>query len=62
MEKTLVIGGAGYVGSQLVPALLASGRQVTVLDTFWYGHKQLKSIDNPNLQLIEADMRDVYQV
>jgi nucleoside-diphosphate-sugar epimerase len=62
MKKTLVIGGAGYVGSQLVPALLASGRQVSVLDTFWYGHKHLESIGNPNLKLIEADMRDVYQV
>ena len=62
MKKTLVIGGAGYVGSQLVPALLALGRQVTVLDTFWYGRKHLQAIGNPNLKLIEADMRDIYHV
>lgn len=56
----LVVGGAGYVGAQLVPALLKEGYKVTVLDLYMYGEDVLKSVKgNPNLREIKGDMRDL---
>ena len=59
-RHVMVTGGAGYVGSCLVPKLLAAGHDVTVLDLFLFGpsvfgHAQQK---HPNLQLIRGDMRN----
>jgi nucleoside-diphosphate-sugar epimerase len=53
-KKILVTGGAGYVGSVLVPELLAQGKSVRVLDTFWFGNALPK---HPNLELVKADIR-----
>ncbi|MDP7205229.1 MAG: NAD-dependent epimerase/dehydratase family protein, partial [Pirellulaceae bacterium] len=39
--KVLVTGGAGYVGSVLIPQLLSSGHEVTVLDNLRYGGQTL---------------------
>lgn len=57
-ERILVTGGAGYVGSALIPRLLERGHDVAVLDTFWYGDvfSHLKS--NPNLHQIKGDIRN----
>lgn len=63
MGKTctvFVTGGAGYVGSILVPKLLAAGHRVKVLDLYVFGDDVLGSVaGNPNLEQIKGDMRDL---
>ncbi|HVK99973.1 MAG TPA: SDR family oxidoreductase [Dongiaceae bacterium] len=51
----LVTGGCGYVGSVLVPALLADGHRVTVVDTQWFGNFLPQ---HPALQIIKEDVRN----
>lgn len=54
--KILVTGGAGYVGSKLVPKLLKNGHHVKVLDLMIYGDDVLD--DHPNLEKIKGDIRN----
>lgn len=58
-KQIAVPGGAGYVGSVLVPMLLAQGYRVNVLDLFLYGEEPLSAVSgHPNLQLFHGDVRD----
>ena len=60
VQKVLVTGGAGYVGSVLVPKLLDKGYRVKVLDLYLYGEDVLDAVkDNPNLEQIKGDIRDL---
>jgi nucleoside-diphosphate-sugar epimerase len=57
--SVLVTGGAGYVGSVLVPKLLAAGHQVRVLDTYYFGEQSLAAVrGHRNLTEIKGDLRD----
>jgi nucleoside-diphosphate-sugar epimerase len=59
MKKYLVTGGAGFIGSHLVRALLEQGDFVRVLDNFSTGKREnVARIDNPRFELQEGDLRD----
>lgn len=58
IRRVLVTGGAGYVGSRLVPALLDAGYAVTVLDLYLYGDVFAPLRPNPDLSEIRGDLRD----
>lgn len=59
MARVLVTGGGGYIGSVLVPTLLADGHEVTVLDNFAYGQQTLlDSCANAKFKIIRGDCRD----
>lgn len=54
----LVTGGAGYLGSTLVPALLEAGHKVTVLDNFMFGQSSLNHVcHHPNFTVVNGDVR-----
>jgi len=54
----MVTGGAGYVGSNLVPKLLAAGYQVAVLDLYIYGDVFANLASSPDLTEVKGDLRN----
>jgi nucleoside-diphosphate-sugar epimerase len=57
--KVLITGGAGYIGSILVPDLLKAGHEVTVVDNFMYQQTPLLNVCNyPTLTIVRGDVRD----
>jgi nucleoside-diphosphate-sugar epimerase len=59
LSNILVTGGAGYIGSTLVPDLLSKKHKVTVIDNFMYDQTSLAtSVRDRNLEIIFGDVRD----
>ena len=57
-QRILVAGGAGYIGSVLVPRLLARGYRVRVLDRLYFGEDSLAAVRD-EIELVVADVRDI---
>ena len=65
--KTLVTGGAGFIGSHIAEALLERGDAVCVLDNFSTGRREnidelIQKFGKGNLEIIEGDIRDASRV
>ena len=59
-QRVLVIGGAGYIGSALIPKLLAEGYKVRIFDRMIYGETPITAfLENPRVEVIRADFRQV---
>mgnify|MGYP000327138612 CR=1 FL=1 len=59
MKNILVTGGAGYLGSIMVPELLRKGYKVTVLDNFMFKQNSLAHVcANQNFEVVRGDVRD----
>src|SRR4051812_44007458 len=54
--RALVTGGAGYIGSHVVRALLEAGHQAVVLDDLSTGHREL--VQRNGVPLVEGDCGD----
>jgi len=63
INKVLVIGGAGYIGSALLPKLLEKGYQVRLVDLLLYGTEPIeKFLDHPHLEVMQADFRQIDKI
>ena len=56
--RILVTGGAGYLGSTMVPELLSAGHHVTVVDNFMFGQSSLNHVCyHANFSVVKGDVR-----
>ena len=61
-SKVVVFGGAGYIGSVLVPMLIEANFKVKVYDNMLFGDSSIRRIKSKNLEIIEADICDTRSV
>src|SRR5260370_9753741 len=63
VKRVLVLGGAGYLGSALMPKLLDKGYKVRLLDSFVYGDASLAGIrKHPDFEVLKGDVREIHSV
>lgn len=57
--KILIAGGAGYIGSYLIPQLMERGYDVSVIDLFWFGNNLPETVDVIHKDLFELNEKDL---
>jgi nucleoside-diphosphate-sugar epimerase len=57
--KVLIVGGAGYIGSVLIPQLMERGYEVDVIDLFWFGNHLPKEIRAENRNIFDLETDDL---
>ena len=57
--KLLIAGGAGYVGSTLIPKLLDRGYKVDVVDLFWFGNHLPRQVGTLNKDIFQLTVEDL---
>lgn len=63
VQRVLVVGGAGYIGSTLVRGLLSDGYRVRVLDSLEFGDTSIRALyHNPDFEVVRGDFRCVEPV
>ena len=63
VKRVLVLGGAGYLGSALMPKLLDKGYKVRLLDSFVYGDSSIAGIrSHPDFEVLKGDVREIHSV
>ena len=62
MTRVLVTGGAGFIGSNLVAALLERGDDVRVLDNFSTGSRRNLAALGREVEVVEGDLRSYERV
>jgi len=62
-KEVLLIGGAGYIGSALLPLLLEEGYSVRILDAFIYGESAISPyLTHPKIKIYRADFRQIDKI
>src|SRR5258708_15717672 len=63
VRRVLVLGGAGYLGSALMPKLLDKGYKVRLLDSFVYGDASIAGLrSHPDFEVLKGDVREIHSV
>ena len=62
MEKVLITGGAGFIGSHTADLLMEQGVKVRVLDNLSSGHRHNLPAEHPLLEFVQGDIRDAATV
>jgi len=57
--KILIAGGAGFIGSHLIPRLLERGYEVDVIDLFWFGNHLPQEVGTINKDIFDLEEQDV---
>jgi nucleoside-diphosphate-sugar epimerase len=57
--RILIAGGAGYVGSALIPKLLERGYDIDVVDLFWFGNQLPPEVGIVNRDIFDLQVNDL---